>query len=120
MLGTAERGWIGSIRSTGRRLPLEVTVILESATISVQPGREEEFLQVLEKAKEVLAQAHGWRGIQVHRGIERPSVFLLAISWETLEDHTEGFRGGDLFGQWRALIGPFFAEPPAVEHWTLA
>jgi heme-degrading monooxygenase HmoA len=94
-------------------------VILESATISVQPGREDEFLVALEEGKRVLAQARGWREIRVHRGIERPSVFLLAITWETLEDHTEGFRGGDLFGQWRAVIGPFFAEPPDVEHWTI-
>ncbi len=59
----------------------------------------------------------GWLDLQVLRGIERPSTFLLVISWETLEDHTVGFRGGDLFVEWRALIGPFFAEPPDVEHW---
>lgn len=94
-------------------------MILESATITVQPGREQEFLAALEEAKKVLARATGWRDIRVHRGIERPSVFLLAITWDTLEDHTEGFRGGDLFGQWRAIIGPFFAEPPQVEHWDL-
>ena len=94
-------------------------MIVETATIAVQPGREDEFVRALEDAKLVLAQAHGWRGITVHRGIERPSVFLLAITWETLEDHTEGFRGGALFGQWRALIGPYFAEPPEVEHWTV-
>ena len=45
--------------------------------------------------------------------------FLLAIGWNTLEDHTEGFRGGDLFVQWRAILGPFFAEPPQVEHWEV-
>ena len=94
-------------------------MIVETATIAVQPGREDEFVGALEDAKLVLAQAHGWRDITVHRGIERPSVFLLAITWETLEDHTEGFRGGALFGQWRALIGPYFAEPPEVEHWTV-
>ncbi len=94
-------------------------MIVETATISVQPGREDDFVRALEDAKVVLAKAHGWRDIRVHRGIERPSVFLLAITWETLEDHTEGFRGGELFGQWRALIGPYFDEPPQVEHWTI-
>jgi heme-degrading monooxygenase HmoA len=93
-------------------------MIMEAATIEVVPGRELEFLAALEQAKLVLAQATGFRGIQVHRGIERPSAFLLAITWETLEDHTVGFRGGELFAQWRAIIGPFFAEPPDVEHWT--
>ena len=93
-------------------------MIVEMATITVTPGQEEQFLASLERAKAVLAQAPGYRAIHVHRGIERPSAFLLAIEWETLEDHTVGFRGGDLFPQWRAIIGPHFAEPPAVEHWT--
>lgn len=94
-------------------------MIVETATISVEPGHEEQFLTALEQAKQVLTQAQGWHDISVHRGIERPSVFLLAITWDTLEDHTEGFRGGELFAQWRALIGPFFAGPPQVEHWTI-
>lgn len=94
-------------------------MIMETATIDVVPGREDEFLAALEQAKAVLAQADGWQVIHVHRGIERPSTFMLAIGWATLEDHTEGFRGGELFPQWRALIGPYFAEAPHVEHWTL-
>jgi hypothetical protein len=24
-----------------------------------------------------------------------------------------------LFGEWRAIVGPFFAAPPVVEHFTL-
>ena len=91
-------------------------MILESAIMSVAPGREEEFLAALEQAKNVLAEAPGWQDIRVHRGIERPSTFLIGITWPTLEDHTEGFRGSALFDQWRALIGPHFDGPPAVEH----
>ena len=41
------------------------------------------------------------------------------IYWETLEDHNVAFRGGPLFAEWRAIVGPFFAKPPAVEHFTL-
>lgn len=92
-------------------------MILEHALITVVPGREEGFIAVLDAARGILARADGWLDLQVLRGIERPSTFLLVISWETLEDHTVGFRGGDLFVEWRALIGPFFAEPPDVEHW---
>jgi heme-degrading monooxygenase HmoA len=95
-------------------------MIVEMAAMSITPGQEEQFLGALEQAKGVLARAHGWQSIKVHRGVERPSTFLLAIGWETLEDHTVGFRGGDLFPEWRSLIGPFFAEPPVVEHWVSA
>ena len=94
-------------------------MIMETAIITVTAGREEEFLAALERGKQVLAQAKGFNTIHVHRGIERPSTFLLAIGWDTLEDHTVGFREGPLFPEWRSHIGPFFAEPPAVEHWQL-
>lgn len=94
-------------------------MIMEVAYMRVHEGQEDAFLAALEEAKQVVARAKGFQGIHVHRGIERSSTFLLAIAWETLEDHTEGFRGGPLFPEWRSHIGPFFAEPPQVDHWTL-
>jgi heme-degrading monooxygenase HmoA len=94
-------------------------MILETVTIAVAPGREDEFVAAVEQqGRVVLERAQGWRGLRVLRGIERPSVIQLHLEWETLEDHTEGFRGGPLFAEWRAVIGPFFAEPPVVEHWA--
>jgi heme-degrading monooxygenase HmoA len=91
--------------------------VLETALIHVNPGKEEAFLTALEEAKKVLAQAKGWRGITVRRGVERSSTFMLAIEWETLERHTVDFREGPLFQEWRSIIGPFFATAPDVEHW---
>ena len=41
------------------------------------------------------------------------------IWWATLEDHTVGFRGSPAFAQWRGIVGPFFAQPPVVEHFDL-
>ena len=92
---------------------------METAQLRIADGREEAFEQALETAKAVLAQAPGFRAIHVHRGIERPDTFLLAIGWDTLEDHTVGFRESPLFAQWRGIISEFFAEPPQVEHWQL-
>ncbi len=94
-------------------------MIMETAFMTVHDGQQEAFLAALEDAKQVLAQAPGFRVIHVHQGIERPTTLMLAIGWDTLEDHTVGFRESELFAQWRAIIGPFFAEPPHVEHWTL-
>ena len=94
-------------------------MIMETALITVRDGDEDAFLAALEQGKQVLARATGFRTIHVHRGIERPSTFLLAIGWDTLEHHTIDFREGPLFPEWRSHIGPFFAEPPTVEHWQL-
>ncbi len=94
-------------------------MIMETAFIDVTPGSEAEFEAALETAKGIVAQAHGFQVIHVHRGIERPHTYMLAIGWDTLEDHVQGFRESELFSQWRAAIGPFFANPPHVEHWNL-
>jgi heme-degrading monooxygenase HmoA len=47
----------------------------------------------------VIGRAHGFRGWKVNRGIESPERYLLQIFWDTLEDHTVGFRGGPLFAR---------------------
>jgi heme-degrading monooxygenase HmoA len=67
----------------------------------------------------VANRAKGFRGWKVQKGIESPERYLLMIYWDTLEDHTVGFRGGPLFPEWRAIVGPFFASPPVVEHFEL-
>jgi hypothetical protein len=41
------------------------------------------------------------------------------IFWETLENHTVDFRNSPAFGEWRAIIGPYLAGQPQVEHFTL-
>ena len=49
----------------------------------------------------------------------QPERYVLQIFWQTLEDHTVGFRQSSAFTEWRALVGPFFAAPPQVEHFEL-
>jgi heme-degrading monooxygenase HmoA len=64
----------------------------------------------------VLAGSKGYLSYELRRSVETPNRYALRIEWETLEDHTVGFRGSPAFAQWRMYIGPFFAEPPVVEH----
>lgn len=96
-------------------------MILETAKMKVSAENHKDFEAALETAVQtVLSQAEGFIDIDVHKGIEEPDTYLLHIYWETLEDHTIGFRESDLFIQWRALIGPFFAAQPEVTHWTIS
>lgn len=95
-------------------------MILEIADIRIQPGQNAAFEQALQHAlASVISQATGMQGWKVNRGVERNDRYILQIFWDTLEDHTVGFREGPLFPQWRAIIGPFFAQPPSVEHFSL-
>jgi heme-degrading monooxygenase HmoA len=92
--------------------------IEEFATFTVDEGREEEFEAAMMKARRVVAQADGFVSIQLSQSIERPQVFVAILKWRSVEAHTEGFRGSDLFTQWRGILGPFFAADPQVEHFT--
>ena len=95
-------------------------MILEIADIRIAPGKQAEFDEAIQRGiATVASKAKGFRGFKVNKGIESPERYILQIFWDTLEDHTMGFRGGPLFPQWRAIVGPFFAQPPVVEHFTL-
>lgn len=95
-------------------------MILEIADIRIQPGRQADFEAAIQRGiATVVGRARGFKGAKVNRGIESPERYLLQIFWETLEDHTLHFRGGPLFAEWRAIVGPYFAAPPVVEHFEL-
>lgn len=95
-------------------------MILELADIRIQPSQQAAFeAAIVRGVGEVISQAKGFRGWKVNRGVESPERYLLQIFWDTLEDHTVTFREGPLFPQWRAIVGPFFAAPPQVEHFEL-
>jgi heme-degrading monooxygenase HmoA len=91
-------------------------VILEHALLPVKPGREEEFVEVFGEAKQIISSMPGFRSLTLSRCQERPSTFLLLVEWETLEDHTVGFRGSDEYQEWRRLLHDFYEPFPLVEH----
>ncbi len=95
-------------------------MILELADIRIAPGQQAAFEAAIQRGlATVISQTKGFRGFKINKGVESPERYLLMIFWDTLEDHTVGFRQGPLFAQWRAIVGPFFAQPPQVEHFTL-
>jgi heme-degrading monooxygenase HmoA len=95
-------------------------MILEVADIRIAPGQQAAFDEAIQRGvRTVISQAKGFRGWKINKGIESPERYLLMIFWDALEDHTVTFREGPLFAQWRAIVGPFFAAPPTVEHFSL-
>ena len=95
-------------------------MILELADIRIQPGQQAAFEKAIQHGVEsVIAKAKGFEGYKVNRGIESPERYVLQIFWTTLDNHTVDFRESPAFAQWRAIVGPFFAQPPVVEHFEL-
>ena len=95
-------------------------MILELADIRIHPGQQAAFDEAIQRGLEtVISQAKGFQGFKVNKGIESPERYILQIFWATLENHAVDFRESPLFTQWRAIVGPFFASPPVVEHFEL-
>jgi len=95
-------------------------MILEVADIRIHPGQQTAFDEaILHGVETVISKAQGFVGYKVSKGLESPERYLLQIQWETLENHTVDFRGSASFADWRAIVGPFFASPPVVEHFTM-
>jgi heme-degrading monooxygenase HmoA len=91
-------------------------VITEHALLDVVPGRENEFVGAMERAKSIIAASPGFVSLRVECCLERPSRFLLLVEWDRLEDHTEGFRGSPAYEEWRAALHHFYNPFPVVEH----
>lgn len=93
-------------------------MVLEVALIDVEAGQEDEFATAYVKGHQVLVSTPGCRSVRMTRGIESPSRFVLLVEWDSVAAHEENFRATDRFVTWRSLIGPYFANPPVVEHFA--
>ena len=91
-------------------------MVLEVALIDVTDA--EAFAAAYRTAHEILAETPGCRSVRMTHGIESPMRFVLLVEWDSVEAHEQNFRATDRFTAWRATIGPHFAGPPRVEHFT--
>ena len=95
-------------------------MILEHADIRIHTGQQTAFDEAIQRGiNTVISKAKGFQGYKVNKSIENPERYVLQIFWETLENHTVDFRESPAFAEWRAIVGPFFAAPPVVEHFEL-
>lgn len=92
-------------------------MILEQAILDVKTGREADFMAAFAQAEPIIASMNGYRGHTLQRCLEMPSRFLLLVNWETLEDHTVGFRESAEYQQWRSLLHHFYDPFPTVHHY---
>ena len=95
-------------------------MILEIADIRIHPGQQAAFDEAITRGLEtVISKNAGCKGYKVNKGVESPERYVLQIYWTSIEAHNVGFRESPVFAEWRAIVGPFFASPPVVEHFEL-
>jgi heme-degrading monooxygenase HmoA len=93
-------------------------MVLEVAVLDVRAGEEAAFEAAFREAQPLIAAARGYRRHELRRCVERAGRYLLLVWWDSLEAHTEGFRGSPAYARWKALLHHFYEPFPAVEHYT--
>jgi heme-degrading monooxygenase HmoA len=94
-------------------------VIVEHAVLDVRTGEERAFEAAFREAVPLIRSMRGCRDVRLGACVEHASRFLLLVEWDTLEDHTEGFRRSPEYQTWRQLLHHFYDPFPEVDHYTL-
>lgn len=93
-------------------------MILESAMLQVREEMWDEFENVFREASGIISSMDGYIAHELHSCLEVRGKYLLLVRWETLEDHTIGFRESAEYLEWKELLHHFYDPFPTVEHFV--
>jgi heme-degrading monooxygenase HmoA len=92
--------------------------VLEVAVLDVRATQGAAFERAFAEAQSIIASMPGYRRHELRRCLERADRYLLLVWWDTLEAHTEGFRGSPRYQEWKRLLHHFYDPFPVVEHYA--
>lgn len=73
--------------------------------------------QLFSKAQAIISAAKGYIHHELLKCLEEADKYLLVVQWQTLEDHTEGFRKSNPYREWKNLLHHFYDPFPTAEHY---
>jgi len=91
-------------------------MILEATMLNVKEGQQSKFEASFQKASATISAMRGYVSHELHRCMESDGKYLLLVRWETLENHTIGFRQSAEYQEWKKLLHHFYDPFPTVEH----
>ena len=92
-------------------------MILEVAVLKVRSGMNQQFETAFMEAAKIISSMPGYISHDLQECIEIENQYLLLVNWQTLEDHTIGFRESAEYQTWKKLLHHFYEPFPVVEHY---
>ncbi|MGZ8558038.1 MAG: antibiotic biosynthesis monooxygenase family protein [Chitinophagaceae bacterium] len=92
-------------------------MITEIALLTITKGQSEAFEEAFIKAQPIIEAARGYIQHELQQCLEQDDKYLLTVRWDTLEDHTVGFRLSEGYKEWKKLLHHFYNPFPVVEHY---
>jgi len=94
-------------------------MILEVALLNVISGKENKFENDFVTAGQYIGSTKGYIKHSLKKCIEQQGKYILFVEWETLEDHTIGFRQSAQYQDWKKLLHHYYDPFPVVEHYEM-
>lgn len=91
-------------------------MILEAVMLQVKVGMEAEYEEAFRGSSKIISSMKGYISHNLQRCVEVEGKYLLLVQWESLEDHTVGFRQSNEYQQWKKQLHHFYDPFPIVEH----
>ena len=92
-------------------------MITEIALLNIKEDQNELFETSFGTAQKIIASMKGYIQHELLKCIEAEDKYLLIVRWQTLEDHTKGFRQSEQYIEWKNLLHHFYEPFPKVEHY---
>jgi len=92
-------------------------MILEVAILDVKAEKVIEFEPTFKEASKIISSMKGYLSHELKKCMETKNRYILLVNWETLEDHTVGFRESYEYQEWKVLLHDFYDPFPLVEHY---
>ena len=92
-------------------------MITEIALLTIRKGQSTAFEEAFIKAQPIIEASKGYIQHELHQCIELDDKYLLTVRWNSLEDHTVGFRQSEGYNEWKKLLHHFYDPFPVVEHY---
>jgi heme-degrading monooxygenase HmoA len=92
-------------------------MILEVAVLKIKPEMSQEFEIAFAEASQIISSMKGYVSHDLQKCLEIDNQYLLLVNWQTIEDHTIGFRQSREYQTWKKLLHHFYDPFPTVEHY---
>ena len=92
-------------------------MILEVAILNIKPEKQNDFEPTFQVASKIISSMKGYISHELRKCMENENQYILLVKWESLEDHTVGFRKSEEYQDWKALLHDFYEPFPVVEHY---
>jgi|SRR5579871_1912345 len=94
-----------------------IDMITEIAILNIKENESSDFENSFQEARNIIKKTKGYIEHELLKCMEEENKYLLIVRWQSLEDHTEGFRKSEAYQGWKKMLHHYYDPFPKVEHY---